>query len=107
MGKVRTYLVSFSPAERTEHGFRSWITVGLGAKATEVQAGDFATLESEVRKLAAAYLAEAAAADTPALSPYIRLKGRGERSAPGFDRWAKTLQIIDRVAAEINAKSSP
>lgn len=105
MGKVRTYLVSFSPAERTEHGFRSWITVGLGAKATEVQAGDFATLESEVRKLAAAYLAEAKG--TPAASPYIRLKGRGERSAPGFDRWAKTLQIVDRVAAEINAESSP
>lgn len=105
MGKLRTYLVSFSPAERHAHGFKVSITVGIGAKATEVEAGDFTTLEREVRRLAAEYLASAKT--SPACSPYIRLRGRGERNAPGFDRWEKTLQIIDRVAAEINAEVAP
>jgi len=102
MGKVRTYLVSFSPAERHAHGFRVSITIGIGGKAREVEAGDFKTLEAEVRKLAAEYTAEN---KLPACSPYIRLKGRGERNAPGFDAWCKTLQIVDAVAAKLNAEA--
>ena len=96
MGKVRKYLVSFSPAKRTDYGFQVSITVGIGAKATEVEAGDFKTLEAEVRKLAAEY--------GQTCSPYIRLKGRGERNAPGFDKCADSLRIIDAVAGKINAE---
>lgn len=105
MGKLRTYLVSFCPAKRSERGYyQVSITVGIGAKATEVEAGDFPTLEREVRRLAAEYVAEG---KHSACSPYIRLKARGERSAPGFERWSRTLNIIDAIAAEMNAESVP
>jgi hypothetical protein len=102
MGKVRKYLVSFSPAERTANGFRVAITVGVGARgASVVEAGDFATLEREVRRLAAEY--------GQTCSPYIRLEGRGQRNAPGFEQWAKSIQVIDAVAAKLNseAEASP
>lgn len=101
MGKLRTYLVSFNPAERGDRpgAFSVAITVGLGDKPAEIVAGDFATLESEVRKLAAVWMT---GKTYPACSPYIRVH-RGERNPPGFDRWTNTLRIIDATAAAVRA----
>lgn len=92
MGKLRTYVVSFSPAERTPHGFRTVLSIGERADAHEIVAGDFPTLEAAVRKLALAY--------GRTCSPFIRLKDRNERAAPGFDRWQRGMTCIDVVAAE-------
>jgi hypothetical protein len=106
MGKLRTYLVSFNPAERGDRpgAFSVAITVGLGDKPAEVTAGDFVTLESEVRKLAAAWMTGKTYRDKPipACSAYVRVR-RGERNPPGFDRWTNTLRIIDATAAAVRA----
>jgi hypothetical protein len=89
MGKLRTYVVSFTPAQRTAGG--GGITMILSMMGDgprhEIEAGDFPTLEAAVRKLAAEY--------GQTCSPYVRLKDRNERSPAGFERWKDTLRIID------------
>lgn len=91
MPAIHTYLVSFSPAERTDHGFTA--EIGLMASnlknATEVNAGSLKDLEAQVRRLAQAY--------GQTCSPFIRLKDRKARKPAGFEKWSSTMQIIDFV----------
>lgn len=91
MPAINTFLVSFSPAERTSHGFRA--EIGLMASnlrnAKEVPASNLPDLEKEVRRLAAEY--------GQTCAPMIRLKDRKVRKPAGFDRWCNTIQIIDFV----------
>jgi hypothetical protein len=64
-----------------------------GAPNHEVQAASLADLEREVRRLAAEF--------GQTCSPYVRLKDRKERNAPGFDAWSRKLNIIEvEVKAE-------
>lgn len=92
MAKVRTYVVSFSPAEKHEHGFTIAMSLVTAGERHEVKAATLPELETEVRKLAAAY--------GQTCSPYIRLKDRNERKPPHFDAWKSKLHII-----EVEAKS--
>jgi hypothetical protein len=89
---MRTYLVSFTPATRTAHGFTSTISLLAGAKDHTVEAASFASLESEVRRLAHEF--------GQTCTAYVRLKDKRERNAPGFDAWDRKLGVIDYVAPE-------
>jgi hypothetical protein len=92
MPTLRTYLVSFSPAKRTTHGFQ--VELGVMAeslnKRMEVTAASLPDLEKEVRRLAAEY--------GQTCSPYIRLKDRSARKPAGFDKFCTSLQIINAPA---------
>lgn len=95
MAKSRTYLVSFSPAERQAWGGYSIALslMGGGGRHT-VEADSFGKLEAEVRRLAREY--------GRTCSPYIRLP-KSERNPPGFDAWKRTINIIDVEPAENKA----
>lgn len=91
MAKLRTYIVSFNPAEKTASGFRTTISLLTRGEQHEVQACDLTGLESEVRKLARAF--------GQSCTPYIRLKDKKERSPNGFDKWAygREMRFIEFV----------
>jgi hypothetical protein len=87
MAKTRTYIVSFNRAERTDRGFyRVSFDIGKPNVNHQVTCHNFTQLEDEVRHLAAEF-------GLPC-SSYIRLP-KGERNPPGFDKFCKTLNIID------------
>lgn len=90
---TRTYLVSFNKAERTLRGtYRITFDVGTPNVTHMVEAADFPTLETEVRRLADAF-------GTPC-SPYVRLKTKGDRKPAGFDAWVHSINVIDPAAQE-------
>lgn len=92
MSKTRTYLVSFSPAEKTPYGYRVAISLLTAGKRHEVQASSFPELEREVRRLAAEF--------GQSCSPYIRMP-KGERNPPGFNAWSNSLRFIEAMPALI------
>jgi hypothetical protein len=91
MPTVRTYLVSFSPAEKTDCGFSTTLSLLLGSENHEISASSLPDLEREVRRLAREF--------GQSCTPYIRLKNRGERSPNGFDKWAysRSIRFIEFV----------
>ena len=92
MAKLVSYVVSFSPATRFEHGFEVSFDIGSGREVKhEVEAATFGELERQVRSLTADY--------GQTCSAYIRLKDRKARKPAGFDKFVDTLNIIDFVAA--------
>lgn len=92
MAKIRTYIVSFSPAEKTEHGFIATISTLTTGPKHEILANCYPDLERAVRKLAADF--------GRSCSPYIRVP-RGERNPPGFDAFCTKLQFIEAMPALI------
>lgn len=100
MPTIHTYLVSFSPAERTSHGFTA--EIGLMAynlkNAKEVQATNLKDLERSVRELAHEY--------GQTCAPMVRLKDRKARKPAGFEAWCSTIQIIDYVAPVVTGKQA-
>jgi hypothetical protein len=91
MAKSRFYIVSFSPAKRTDGGgFQVAITDMLGRERHTVAADNFAALESEVRRLARLF--------GQTCAPFIQLR-RGERTPPGFNEFCRNLRIIDAPEA--------
>lgn len=81
----RIYLVSFSPAARTDAGFTC--AIDLGAAVHTVAAGPLAELEQHVRRLARDF--------GGTCCPFIRLRDRKARKPSGFDALCHRLQIID------------
>lgn len=91
MATARNYVVSFSPAERTAHGFRVSMSLMIGNTKHEITAASFTDLETQVRKLAAEF--------GQTCKPYIRLKNERERKPNGFDAFTEKLRIIDFAPA--------
>jgi len=91
MPTVRTYLVSFSPAEKTDGGFSTSISLLTTGEKHEVSASSLPDLERKVRELARDF--------GQSCTPYIRLKNRNERSPNGFDAWSggRSIQFIEFV----------
>jgi hypothetical protein len=97
VAKLNTYIVSFSPAERTEWGgYTVKISLLIQGEKHEIEASSFADLEREVRKLAQAF--------GQTCSPYIRLKDGQARKPAGFDGWKRGLNIIDYVPPPTDAQ---
>jgi hypothetical protein len=90
MAKTRDYLVSFSPAQRTAHGFTANLSLLGGGENHTVTADSFPSLESRVRELARQF--------GQTCAPYIRLKDRKERKPAGFDDFCDRLRLIDVAA---------
>lgn len=87
MAKERTYIVSFNQANRTDRGFYTvHFDISKGNTDHKVTCYTFDQLERQVRLLAADY-------GLPC-SAYIRLP-KSERNPPGFEKFCKTLNIID------------
>lgn len=96
MAKIRTYIVSFNRAKRTDRGYYQ-VSFDISEPNINhrVTTDSFSKLEAEVRRLAVEF--------GQTCSPYIRLP-KGERNPPGFDKFCKTINIIDvPTAAEIDA----
>lgn len=93
MAKVRTYLVSFSPADKTDGGFSTSISLLTTGVKHELSASNFVDLERDVRQLAIEF--------GQSCTPYIRLKDRAERHPIGFDKWndSRAMQFIEFVPA--------
>jgi hypothetical protein len=89
MAKTLTYIVSFTPAQRTTHGFTVTVSLLIQGEKHEVEAASLADLEAHVRKLAQAF--------GQTCSLYVRLKDRNARKPAGFDRWLKGIEILDWV----------
>lgn len=87
MPTPKTYLVSFSPAERTAHGFRTIYSLTTRNPDHEVTAATLPDLERQTRDLAKKL--------GQTCTPYVRLKNDKERKPPGFDAWRNTIRIID------------
>lgn len=85
MAKSCTYHVSFSPAERTPHGYLVRFAIGQ-PDVRHTVVGDLAALEAAVRRLAVEY--------GRTCSPYIR-QPKGDRAVPGFRALCDRLRIID------------
>lgn len=95
MAKSRTYIVSFSPAERQAWGgYTIALSTMIGGQRHEIVADSFAVLEADVRRLAREY--------GRTCSAYVRLP-KGERNPPGFDAWCRTVNIIDVEAVPVGA----
>jgi len=88
MPAPRTYFVSFTPAEKTDYGFKNTVSLSAKRENHTVTADNFAALETEVRRLAREF--------GQSCCPYIR-QPQGERKAPGFDKWEATMQFIEYV----------
>jgi len=87
MAKTRSYIVSFSPAEKQAWGgYTVALSLMSGGEKHTVTADSFTVLEAEVRRLAREY--------GRTCSAYVRLP-RGERNPPGFDAWARGVNIIE------------
>ena len=93
MAKIRHYVVSFAPAERTEHGFRATFNVGAPAAKHRVSAASLPALEAEVRKLAVEY--------GRTCSPVVLMADPCDRKPAGFDAWRASIIIIDVPAAPV------
>lgn len=93
MAKVREYLVSFSPAEKTDLGFSSTISLLVGNEDHELSASNFVDLERDVRRLACEF--------GQSCTPYVRLKNSRERHPIGFDKWndSNAMRFIEFVPA--------
>jgi len=92
MAKMRTYVVSFTPAERTANGYTTTLTLMASADRHEVQAATLPELESAVRKMAAEF--------GQTCIPYVGLKDRYERKPTGFDAWRDSIGLIDAPVSE-------
>lgn len=92
MAKTRTYIVSFTPAEKTDFGYSVILSQLSTGKRHEVTTNNYYDLEREVRRLAGEF--------GKTCAPYIRLPV-GERSPPAFDRFCNTLRFIEAMPALI------
>lgn len=92
MAKSRTYIVSLTPAERQSWGGYS-ITLSLvsAAKDHELVAADYTELALKVVELAQQF--------GKTCSPYIRLKDKRERKPRGFDKFTRTMSIVEVEAS--------
>lgn len=86
MAISKTYIVSFSPAERQAWGGYTIALSLMTGGTRHTVTGDLAHIEAEVRRLAREY--------GRTCSPYIR-QPRGDRAVPGFKALCSKLNIID------------
>jgi spore germination protein YaaH len=87
---MRDYLVTFYPAERSDRGYYT-VTFDFGERTVRhpVTASSLAALEARVRELAHEY--------GRTCSPSVSLAGKTDRKPAGFDKWCKTIDIIEYV----------
>lgn len=91
MAKSQTYVVSFSPATRTDYGFTTDLDIGGKYPRHKIDAATLPALEAEIRRLAAEF--------GQTCTAFINLADRKARKPAGFDAWRSKLQVIDVVAA--------
>lgn len=93
MAKVREYLVSFTPAEKTDRGFTMEVGLMTRGQKHEIEASNFVDLERDVRRLACEF--------GQSCTPYVRLKNSRERHPIGFDKWndSNAMRFIEFVPA--------
>ena len=96
MAISKTYIVSFSPAERQAWGGYTISLSLVGAGTRHIVIGDLKHLEAEVRRLAGEY--------GRTCSPYIR-QPSGDRAVPGFQALCKRLNILERVPTDAEVEA--
>jgi hypothetical protein len=87
--------VKLSPATLTEHGFTCTLMDPAEVKHT-VNASTLRDLESQVRTLAAGFCIDG---QHEACTVYVGLKDRTGRKPAGFDKFAKSVELIRAPAA--------